>query len=44
VNRYTIATSDLLIENEKMLRLFRKLGFTAKWLPGGTTRVGLQLK
>ncbi|HEY3277139.1 MAG TPA: bifunctional acetate--CoA ligase family protein/GNAT family N-acetyltransferase [Syntrophorhabdaceae bacterium] len=35
---------EVLTENEKMLGLARKLGFTRKWLEGGVTRVTLPLK
>ena len=35
---------DVLTDNEKMLGLCRKLGFTTKWLPGGITRITLLLK
>lgn len=35
---------DVLTDNDKMLRLCRKLGFTTKWFPGGTTRITLPLK
>jgi len=34
----------VLTDNEKMLGLCRKLGFTTKWLPGGITRITLLLK
>jgi acetyltransferase len=35
---------EVLTENEKMLGLATKLGFTRKWQTGGTTRVTLPLK
>ncbi|HME41726.1 MAG TPA: bifunctional acetate--CoA ligase family protein/GNAT family N-acetyltransferase [Syntrophorhabdales bacterium] len=35
---------DVLTENEKMLKLAEKLGFTSRWVPGGTTRITLKLK
>ena len=36
--------ADVLTENESMLRIFRRLGFTAHYIPGGTTEVILRLK
>ncbi len=35
---------EVLTDNRKMLGLCRKLGFTTKMLPGGITRITLQLK
>jgi acetyltransferase len=35
---------DVLSENEKMLKLARKLGFTTQWLAGGITKITLKLK
>jgi acetyltransferase len=35
---------EALTENEKMLKLARKLGFTTQWLLGGTTGLTLKLK
>jgi acetyltransferase len=35
---------EVLTENDRMLGLCRKLGFTTKMLPGGTTRIMLPLK
>ena len=35
---------DVLTENEKMLKLASKLGFTARWVPGGITKITLKLK
>ena len=35
---------EVLTDNDRMLRLCRKLGFTTKWLPGGTTRITLPLE
>lgn len=35
---------EVLTDNTKMLKLCRKVGFTTKWLPGGTTRIVLPLK
>jgi len=35
---------NVLAENEKMLKLARKLGFTTQWLAGGVTKVTLKLK
>lgn len=34
---------EVLTDNDKMLGLCRKLGFTTHWLPGGTTSARLQL-
>ena len=36
--------ADVLTENEKMLRIFRRLGFTTQWVPGGTSEAALNLK
>jgi acetyltransferase len=35
---------EVLIENESMLNVFRRLGFTTQWVPGGTSEVLLKLK
>ncbi len=35
---------DVLAENEKMLKLARKLGFTTQWRAGGITKITLKLK
>ncbi len=35
---------DVLTDNEKMLKLARKLGFTSRWVPGGISKVTLKLK
>jgi acetyltransferase len=35
---------EVLTDNEKMLKLCRKLGFTTKWLPGGISKITLNLK
>ena len=35
---------EVLTENLKMLTVCRRLGFTAKMVPGGTTQVRLKLK
>ena len=35
---------EVLTENEKMLNLAKKLGFTSQWLPGGTSKITLKLK
>jgi acetyltransferase len=35
---------EVLTDNQKMLGLCRKLGYKTKWLPGGITRITLQLK
>lgn len=35
---------EVLTDNQKMLSLSRKAGFELKWLPGGTTRITLNLK
>ncbi|MDO8724224.1 MAG: GNAT family N-acetyltransferase, partial [Syntrophales bacterium] len=36
--------ADVLTENEKMLRIFRRLGFTTRWVSGGTSEAVLKLK
>jgi acetyltransferase len=36
--------ADVLTENESMLKVFRRLGFTTQWLPGGTSEAVLKLK
>ena len=36
--------ADVLIENESMLNVFRRLGFTTHWVPGGTSEALLKLK
>jgi hypothetical protein len=35
---------DVLADNENMLKLARKLGFTARLVPGGIFRITLKLK
>ena len=35
---------DVLTENEKMLKLARKAGFTSQYAPGGISRITLKLK
>ncbi|MBP1732016.1 MAG: Acetyl-CoA synthetase / acetyltransferase family protein, partial [Deltaproteobacteria bacterium] len=35
---------DVLTENENMLKLARKLGFTAQWAPDGITKITLKLE
>jgi acetyltransferase len=35
---------EVLMENEKMLKLARKLGFTARGVPGGISKITLKLK
>jgi acetyltransferase len=36
--------ADVLTENERMLNVFRRLGFTTHWVPGGTSEALLKLK
>jgi acetyltransferase len=36
--------ADVLTENESMLKVFRRLGFSTQWVPGGTTEAVLKLK
>ena len=36
--------ADVLTENESMLKVFRRLGFTTQWVPGGTSEAVLKLK
>jgi acetyltransferase len=36
--------ADVLTENERMLNVFRRLGFTTQWVPGGTSEAVLKLK
>jgi acetyltransferase len=36
--------ADVLTENESMLKVFRRLGFSTQWAPGGTTEAVLKLK
>jgi acetyltransferase len=36
--------ADVLTENEKMLHVFKRLGFTTQWVPGGTSEAVLKLK
>jgi acetyltransferase len=36
--------ADVLTENEKMLNVFKRLGFTTQWVPGGTSEAVLKLK
>jgi len=35
---------NVLTDNDKMLNLARKLGFTSRWVPGGVSRITLKLK
>jgi acetyltransferase len=36
--------ADVLTENESMLKVFGRLGFSTKWFPGGTSEAVLKLK
>jgi acetyltransferase len=36
--------ADVLTENGRMLHVFKRLGFTTHWVPGGTTEAVLKLK
>ena len=36
--------ADVLTENKRMLNVFRRLGFTTHWVPGGTGEALLKLK
>jgi acetyltransferase len=36
--------ADVLTENESMLKVFRRLGFSTQWVPGGTSEAVLKLK
>jgi acetyltransferase len=36
--------ADVLTENESMLNVFKRLGFTTHWVPGGTSEAVLKLK
>jgi acetyltransferase len=36
--------ADALTGNERMLNVFRRLGFTTQWVPGGTSEAVLKLK
>ena len=36
--------ADVLTENKNMLNVFRRLGFTTQWVPGGTSEAVLKLK
>jgi acetyltransferase len=36
--------AQVLIENERMLNVFRRLGFATHWVPGGTSEAFLKLK
>ena len=36
--------ADVLTENERMLNVFRRLGFTTHFVPGGTSEAFLNLK
>jgi ribosomal protein S18 acetylase RimI-like enzyme len=36
--------ADVLSENKSMLNVFRRLGFSTHWVPGGTTEALLKLK
>jgi acetyltransferase len=37
-------TADVLTENENMLKVFKRMGFTTHWVPGGTSEAVLKLK
>ena len=39
-----IVRADVLTENESMLKVFRRLGFSTHWVPGGTSEAVLKLK
>ena len=36
--------ADVLTENKNALNVFRRLGFTTQWVPGGTSEAVLKLK
>ena len=36
--------ADVLTENESMLKVFSRLGFSTHWVPGGTSEAVLKLK
>ena len=36
--------ADVLTENQSMLKVFRRLGFTTQWVAGGTSEAVLKLK
>jgi len=36
--------AEVLADNERMLKVFRRLGFTTQWVPGGTSEAVLKLK
>jgi len=36
--------ADVLTENKSMLNVFKRLGFAAQWVPGGTSEAVLRLK
>jgi len=36
--------ADVLTENENMLKVFKRLGFSTHWVPGGTSEAVLKLK
>ncbi len=36
--------ADVLTENGSMLKVFKRLGFTTQWAPGGTSEAVLKLK
>ncbi|OPX97753.1 MAG: Acetyltransferase Pat [Syntrophorhabdus sp. PtaB.Bin006] len=36
--------ADILTENRNMLNVFRRLGFSTQWVPGGTSEAVLKLK
>jgi acetyltransferase len=40
----TEVRADVLTENEKMLKVFGRLGFSTKWFPGGTSEAVLKMK
>ena len=40
----TPARADVLTENERMLNVLRRLGFTTRSVPGGTSEAVLKLK
>jgi len=36
--------ADVLTENNRMLNVFKRLGFATHWVPGGTSEAVLKLK
>jgi predicted CoA-binding protein len=36
--------ADVLTENESMLKVFRRLGFSTHWVPGGKSQAVLKMK